>query len=737
MMKKLLALLLILAAFPALAVDRITLSISITNNPIDGNTLAVNSGTRTWKTNVTTAGTQILIGSSIPDTTTNLFRHALAYPFSGPVSVIWVSTNQIKLVGEAGNAVSYSASGTWASFTTSTQAVTTLTTIRVPLSGETASVQTNNATQLVAGINSYSQTPLSDTATATANLVNLAQTQTITGAKTFTNAAQVWSGGYATNAQIDAAKLKYITNNSPLKFYTSGGARQYGIAPDANGIPSLYYIFSTDDLSTPGNYSPSPANLLNVNSANFIYGQLQAANNWTLSNNFALASGTFTNAANWNPTVNGTATFQSDARFTRYDLTTLASGNNAAIPIGSTNIYVRIPSGPTAAFTINGIASGANGRFLILENATGYAMTVANQSGTDPTAANRIATYSGTDISTVGNCVAMFVYDSSASRWKLVSLAGSGTGNISGTLTPGMIPYAASSSTLADSLALQRVDSISVGIGSSTNIITISGKNLVYTNSADQNAFIVKNTSGQVNLTAPGAGSIASVSTTSGTIGFSNSTGSFLLAGQELQGSGVTKLGGNSSTGAFLDENLVGSSYIWGSGIGTANYERLATKHNGSAGIVVDSQNGGTGIARQYKIARSGSDCFMTAVTPKALVQSTSAAVANVTVASGKIVGGIIHYTIHCNNGTDFQSRSGAANFNAVNKGGTVTASITPLTEDVAVSAGTLTVTWTAVANGNSVDLKANATSSLTPTVLECYWDMSLRGSGTATVTPQ
>lgn len=125
--------------------------------------------------------------------------------------------------------------------------------------------------------------------------------------------------------------------------------------------------------------------------------------------------------------LTGTNTFLagSDVAFTRYALSTLANGNNAAIPVG-TNVFVEV-SGPSGAFTVNGIAGQPNrdGKVLILKNATGFTMTIANQSGTDPTPGNRILTgYSADHAYTNNPGLVTLIYDGNAARWLVVSQNG-------------------------------------------------------------------------------------------------------------------------------------------------------------------------------------------------------------------------------------------------------------------------------------------------------------------------
>jgi len=96
--------------------------------------------------------------------------------------------------------------------------------------------------------------------------------------------------------------------------------------------------------------------------------------------------------------------------------------------------------------------------------------------------------------------------------------------------------------------------------------------------------------------------------------------------------------------------------------------------------------------------------------------------------------GGTISYCIHANDATDVQERCGDIDFAAANKAGTMTCSTPNIlgTEATVLTAGagTLTNTFTFVANGTSCDMKANAVSSLTQTVLDVRYAIEMHGSG-------
>ena len=69
------------------------------------------------------------------------------------------------------------------------------------------------------------------------------------------------------------------------------------------------------------------------------------------------------------------------------------------------------------------MAGGRDGKVIWLINLTGQAMTIAHDSGVEPTAANRIYSLTGADQVTTGNGAAQFIYDGSSSRWIMLNFA--------------------------------------------------------------------------------------------------------------------------------------------------------------------------------------------------------------------------------------------------------------------------------------------------------------------------
>jgi len=394
-MKYLLTILLLCVSVSA--ADRITLTITVTNAPADANTLTVGADVRTWKNTVATPSTQIAVGVSAGASATNLWNQIISYPYSGPMTPTFSSSNVITLRGAVGQAVTASASGTWATLTLSTQTVTELKTVRVPASGEpTQSTATNIQSQLASDLSTYSTNALTAGTTLVGNLVQTSGNQTVAGNKTFTgattlnNASTYIDGGSVTN--LNAKSITITHTNDAIVF----GIARMGIDDDG-------WITLTEDNSgihgNAMNYgSVKDGTVLNGIMGDLRYASLTGPNNLTGTNRLSATS------------LNATT------------LNTLANGNNAGIT-PSNAAFTRITAGPTAAFAVCGIVAPANNRLLILYNATGQNMTIAHESGVDATPANRILSMTGADQATTGDGCVILLYNTDVARWILVSIA--------------------------------------------------------------------------------------------------------------------------------------------------------------------------------------------------------------------------------------------------------------------------------------------------------------------------
>lgn len=438
----------------AQASDMITATVTVTAAPANNDTLTVNGTTRTWKTSVTVPSTQIAVGANIGASKTNLFNQITAYTFTGPLTIGQSSTNVVTLRGQPAQSMTVSASGSWATITYATNTVTDTYAVRVPITSEpTATQRTNIASLLLTSIGDYATNSFTKT-TAFQHFVDTASAQTLSNKTISSVGTQI--SGKLTNVTIRSAFLTSYTTNSigpsgynGIYFNDVLGAQYYLISPDSSGRASLYDASVTNYPTTPAQFAPDPANLLNVLIASNTFGGKSYANSWTGTNEFTRItnstivgsalqyasqisgtitsitngywlSGGLTNASSTNTTLYLTNKVSGQWGYKRVNNTTIASGNNAAVDFGDT-AFAKITSSPGANFTLCGIANGWDGRRLIVVNATGWTMSIANNSGVDPSPSNRIYTPGGLTITTATPGMAEFIYDSEDSKWILVN----------------------------------------------------------------------------------------------------------------------------------------------------------------------------------------------------------------------------------------------------------------------------------------------------------------------------
>lgn len=321
----------------------------------------------------------------------------------------------------------------------------------------------------------------------TDNAQTITGAKTFSGANIYSNASQVISGGTATNLAAISGNLAAVTNgvwrSGILVNPTSTNGVNYGNAFSSPGSGSFSEQFGATAQATAlgsmafgyGSLASSPADTALGELANATGGSSTAIGyaslasgpasvalgaSTTATNQNSTAIGTGSRATNQNSTavgyqakttadnqvmlggsgvdtyvqanlhvlgnavslgLSGTNINSGDISYPRYALGSLANGNNAGVQVG-TNVFVEV-SGPTGAFTINGISGQPNrdGKFLMLLNRTGQNMTIANDSGVDPTAGNRIYCLTGADKSVTGNSAALLIYSGSVSRWIVLS----------------------------------------------------------------------------------------------------------------------------------------------------------------------------------------------------------------------------------------------------------------------------------------------------------------------------
>lgn len=397
-MKNLILIFSILLSVSASAASRITAIITLTNTPSGHNNLVANGNTRLW-TNSATAnpGTLITIGASVGASATNLFNQLYAYPYSG-ITMSFSSSNVITLRGSVGQAVTVTASGTWATVALSTNTVLPQANVAVPLSSEqTQSKATNTASLLASDLGTYSTNAFATNTTLVSNLVQTDGDQTIAGTKSFTYETRFDAGFLVENTapSIRMNESDAAVDEGTVTFTQDASSFRLNFVDDSSVSTSVIQFTRTG--STP--------------TAMLITPPISAS---------SLQDCVITNSSILDSILAYTNNIQGNWQWNRQNHTSLANGNNAGVDFPG-YVFHKIKAGPSAAFAICGIAGGADGRELKLYNATGQDMTIPNDSGVEPTAANRIYTNTGATITITGNGFVHLIYDSEDSRWVVMN----------------------------------------------------------------------------------------------------------------------------------------------------------------------------------------------------------------------------------------------------------------------------------------------------------------------------
>jgi hypothetical protein len=464
--------LLILVGFSAPAfADKITARVAVTNaaGTTNGQTITVNGNVRTWTNNVIVALSQIATNSTAAGAKTNMYSQFALNPFS-QINQLDAGSTNLDLVGASGLAMAVTLSAGWGTVSYSTQTVASGIAVVVPVSGEaTVGQRTNIMSLLEKDLNDFATNGFYESSPIVQHVVGLTNVQTITGAKTFSSfggtATSVTNGGFLNPSTTNLANYGNAISSPGV---SGTGSEQFGTGAIARNTASTAvgnsavavadYAVAVGALATASNVNSTAIGTLasaqGINSTALGTGALATNTSSTALSVGSTATNGFDTAIGVNSKTTaahqvrlgtasehvsipgnlnvegsisnvvhaGTNVFPagSDVSFGRYALTSLANGNNAAVPVG-TNVVIDV-SGPTGAFTINGIAGGRDGKMIVVVNLTGQNMTIAHDSGTDPTPANRITSLTGSDQATTGNGAAWLWYNSSTSRWILLHL---------------------------------------------------------------------------------------------------------------------------------------------------------------------------------------------------------------------------------------------------------------------------------------------------------------------------
>ena len=150
----------------------ITATVTLTNNPVGNtNTITINGSTRTWTNSIVSSpSTLIHDTNAVSIATTNLLNHLSLYPpVAGQILGQTVSTN-IYLRALPGRSLAITIAGGWAGVTYTTNTVTDATIVRVPITVEAATNQTNIASYLASALN-LSTNALATNSTTASNFI--------------------------------------------------------------------------------------------------------------------------------------------------------------------------------------------------------------------------------------------------------------------------------------------------------------------------------------------------------------------------------------------------------------------------------------------------------------------------------------------------------------------------------------------------------------------------------------
>ncbi|MEZ4778900.1 MAG: hypothetical protein R2786_05895 [Flavobacteriaceae bacterium] len=274
---------------------------------------------------------------------------------------------------------------------------------------------------------------------------------------------------------------------------------------------------------------------------------------------------------------------------------TLSNGNNN-VNLGATPYsYYRI-SGPTAAFNIRNITpvTTSNGQMVTLVNTTSQNMTIVNNTG--GTAANRIYCPNGANIVLTGIYTSVTLqYNSSLSRWTVVSTNASGGSSSNDWTITGNAGTAASTNFLGTTDAIdlvirtnntEKMRVLSNGQVSINDPTPITGDRFTTVGSANEYS---------INGYSSGANGVGvyGENTTTG-IGVYGNVGAGLAVLGTSVGSGWGVTGDNTATGI----GVIGFSASTGVGVQGQNSGtgRGVLGFSANTGAGVQGQNSGTGF---------------------------------------------------------------------------------------------------------------------------------------------
>lgn len=468
-------LLVLLLTLPAAAVEIVTVTVTVTSAP-NGNTNKITwqGSVRTFTNSISASPSTLIQQTNTPaNTATQLLNHFTTYIASGGARLSITNATNFVAIGAPGVVQAVTIAGGWAGVTYTTNTVTSATPVIVPISVyPSAAVRTNVASGIVEAISSATNS-LGTNDTALANYLSKGAhaSQTVTAPVRLNSVTSIGSLGVSTGGVFYGPifHAPQMTNGSNFgksfaSFSSDGLAQQFGSSAIAQGAESLAVgtaTFATNGGATAiGSHAQafyrgtSVGGSAVANTNDVAIGSAAIANAGDggiaigggadiggflnsiiigagivndASNQVVLGSGTqiikfagpIVGATETNTTWKGTNVMNGRLDFKSRANTSLANGNNAGVILGS-NVYVRL-SGATTIAAIAGFAAEQDGSFHVVQFTGAITNTFLNESGVDATAANRIVTGIGADLSLTNTpLVLSMIYDATASRWRIV-----------------------------------------------------------------------------------------------------------------------------------------------------------------------------------------------------------------------------------------------------------------------------------------------------------------------------
>ncbi len=474
-MKNAILTLLLFCALTASAAQRITLTITVTNAAVTGNTLVVNSASR-YFTNANSVGTILtnLVGKN--ETTTNLYNQIASFPYAGPLTLQYSGTNSIKLVGTLGGALAASSAGNWSVLTLSTQTAPATFTQLWPIENiPESSNRIGQASAEVSGASTYSTNAIATNSTMGSNFVHkgAGPVQTVPSALNLLGIIRSYVAFYATNGTLRNFTFinPQMTNgtNHGLAFSSPGLGTEseqfgagaytggdYGTSIGAGAGSTNASATAVGRQSFAGETGTAVGSLATANTnsvavgfgaraagyGNAVFGQGADDNDFynvsifgnsasATRDNLALfgSSGQYAlfkgnsqfELGTTNHTLFGTNILNGRLDAPARSNTTLANGYNSGVIFG-TNLVVEF-SGPSGAYTNAGFAAPGGPQIVWAQfDNPGLSFTILNESGLDAVAANRILTDTGGLLNSTNRTVFVgFRYDIGNGRWRILS----------------------------------------------------------------------------------------------------------------------------------------------------------------------------------------------------------------------------------------------------------------------------------------------------------------------------